>query len=204
MSRGHNQSRHRAGSRQPAYAAYAAGDDRTACALLSELIADQPGCGMRYVVLGEILAETGRSAEAVATIERGISADPAMIGAWNDFARNKKFTSADESLIAGNPFGPRPDRPYRFGSPGNPLCPGKRTTTLETMQKPCGTSMPPIASAGWVQAPNQAASPERSMLSLLMPPWDVSSRAGSAPRMRNRFLIVGMPRSAHNMVEQIL
>ena len=50
-------------------------------------------------MLGQILAESGRSEEAVASIDRTIAIDPAMASAWHPFAVNRTFTERDQSLV---------------------------------------------------------------------------------------------------------
>ena len=83
------------------YAAYArsiAGSVAESESLLRDLIAEEPACGEAYVALGQLLAENGRSEEAAANLERGMSLDPNM-AAWNQLATNKKFSIQDKDLI---------------------------------------------------------------------------------------------------------
>ncbi len=82
-----------------AFAADAEGDGATAQALLRAVIAADADCGMAHLVLGHVLSQAGQSAEAAASLERGISLVPGMIGAWQGFAANTKFTAADQAVI---------------------------------------------------------------------------------------------------------
>ena len=82
-----------------AFAADAEGKGAEAQALLRAVIAADPACGMAYLVLGQILAQAGQSAEAAACLERGITLVPEMLAAWQGFAANTRFTAADRALI---------------------------------------------------------------------------------------------------------
>jgi tetratricopeptide (TPR) repeat protein len=63
------------------------------------VIAADPACGMAHLVLGHVLSQAGQSAKAAVCLERGISLVPGMIGAWQGFAANTKFTAADQPVI---------------------------------------------------------------------------------------------------------
>jgi tetratricopeptide (TPR) repeat protein len=82
-----------------ACAADAAGEGAQAQALLRAVIVADPACGLAHLILGQVLAQAGQSAEAAACIERGIALQPDMIAAWQGFATNTRFTAADQALI---------------------------------------------------------------------------------------------------------
>ena len=54
---------------------------------------------MAQLVFSEIHEQAGQFAEAAACIEQAISVDPKLIAAWQRYARNKKFTAADQAII---------------------------------------------------------------------------------------------------------
>jgi tetratricopeptide (TPR) repeat protein len=81
------------------YAAHASGEGGRAQDVLRRVIADTPDCAAAYLVLAEVLAQSGQAAEAAACMRRGIELDPQMVGAWQNFATNTKFTAADHELI---------------------------------------------------------------------------------------------------------
>ena len=103
----------------------AAGDGAKAQALLRAVIAADPTCGLAHLVLGQVLAQAGQSAEAAASLERGISLMPNMIAAWQGFATNTKFTAADKPLIGR--IGACLAQPNSVGgtAQGPPLCAGQ-------------------------------------------------------------------------------
>jgi tetratricopeptide (TPR) repeat protein len=83
-----------------ALAAEAAGRASEAETLLRAVIDDDPDNGEPHLALGQILAESGRSDEAAACYERGLTLDNRLVEAWRAFAINHRFRTGEEPLIA--------------------------------------------------------------------------------------------------------
>ena len=188
-----------------ACAADAAGDGTKAQALLRAVIAADPTCGLAHLVLGQVLAQAGQSAEAAACLERGISLMPNMIAAWQGFATNTKFTAADKPLIG------------RIGA-----CleqPNLLAAQRKALHFALGKAHDDIGQFGEAMRHFDAANRIRSSAAILdraalarqtdwliaaTPPGYLERRPDLGVEDETPILIVGMPRSGTTLVEQIL
>ncbi|HME24333.1 MAG TPA: sulfotransferase [Acetobacteraceae bacterium] len=186
-----------------AYAGYAAGDAVAAQTLLRRVIADEPGCGMAHLVLGELLAQVGQSEEAAACIEHGISLDPQLIAAWHSFASNTKFTAADQALIERiRACLDRPD-----------LTVSQRRAIHSALGKAYDDTGNYAEAIRHFDAANRIRSVTASLDRVMLARETDSMISATPPGYLDRcpdledetpILIVGMPRSGTTLVEQIL
>ena len=188
-----------------ACAADAAGDTAAAQALLRALIDDAPACGMAYLLLGQMLAQSGQSTEAAACLERGIALEPGMMTAWQGFATNTKFTAADQPLIE------------RIGAclAQPDLTPAQTRAIHFALGKAYDDTGDYAAAMRHFDAANQirrtAATLDRETLARQTGRVIATTPAGYLDRRpdlgvadETPILIVGMPRSGTTLVEQIL
>ena len=188
-----------------ACAADAAGDSSAAQQLLGLVIADAPTCAAAHLILGQLLTLDGQSDEAVAHLERGISLDPGMVGAWQEFATSRKFTPADEALIGRI----RASLGWSF------ITPLQRMSVHFALGKAYddigdyGTAMEHFEAANRIRGGGVLL--DRMKMAQHVGSIIRETPAGSHERDRRLgtedetpILIVGMPRSGTTLVEQIL
>jgi tetratricopeptide (TPR) repeat protein len=77
----------------------ASGALEVALTAIRGVIDAHPDCAMAHSMLGEMLGQTGHSAEAAAHYDRAAELSPTMISAWAGVAVNRKFTPDDVALI---------------------------------------------------------------------------------------------------------
>jgi tetratricopeptide (TPR) repeat protein len=188
-----------------AFAAEAEGDAAAAQAILRAVLAEDPDCGLAHLVLGHTLGQEGKAAEAAAHLERGISLVPDMIGSWQGFAANTKFTAADHAVI---------DR-IRACLERPALTPVQRKAVHFALGKALddigehGEAMANFDAANRIRAAgavlDRASLARQSRLLIEATPKGYLDRTpdlGVADE--TPILIVGMPRSGTTLVEQIL
>ncbi len=188
-----------------ALAASAAGALDEAEALLRTFIVDQPAVGEAHMVLGQVLAESGRSDEAVASFERSIALDPAMAIAWYHVATNRTFNGRDHELI---------DRMHTCLARSD-LTWKQRQAVNFALGKAYDDLGDYAAAMRHVDAANAIRGAciqlDRTLLTrqtdhaiATTPPGFLQRRADFGVEDATPILIVGMPRSGTTLVEQIL
>lgn len=71
-----------------------------ALAAIRAVVETYPKSGMAHAVMGNLLAQSGLSAEAADHYQLAAELDPDMSAAWGGVATNRKFTTRDGPLIA--------------------------------------------------------------------------------------------------------
>jgi tetratricopeptide (TPR) repeat protein len=188
-----------------AYARHALGDEPAAEALLRAVVAEAPEHAIAHLVLGEVMAQSGQTAEAALWIKKGIALAPHMVGAWHGYATNTKFTAADQPTIELIRAGlDRPDlSPVQRRSVYFAL--GKAFDDLgnyaEAMQHfEAGNRI--RREAGTLDRATLAQ--QTSALIRATPPGYLNRSWPLGVADETPILIVGMPRSGTTLVEQIL
>lgn len=188
-----------------AYIAVATGDRVTAETLLRETIADYSDCGEAHLVLGELLAQAGESAEAAACFERAVAIAPAHLGAWQHFAANKQFTAADQPLIER--IQADLERPGLTPAQARALHFALGKAHDDLAEYP--TAMEHFEAANRIRAQSDPWDRAELIgtidrLIAATPPGFLENASQAASADETPLLIIGMPRSGTTLVEQIL
>jgi tetratricopeptide (TPR) repeat protein len=173
--------------------------------LLRALIADHPDFAAAHVMLGQVLAEAGWFDEAGRSIERALSLEPEMVGAWSKLATIRKVHTGDSALLERMNAGlQRPD-----------LMPWERQALHFALGK-CHDDLGdyPLAirhfdAANAIRGSRARFDREQwadhiSGILGSTPPGFLERRDDLGVADATPILIVGMPRSGTTLVEQIL
>ena len=178
--------------------------DAEAEAWLRQILADDPVCADAHWLLGRILTDAGRFAEADACFERALAAAPGLHAVYYDLARGRTFAEADRPLIQRMIAAARQER-----------VPDERVKLHLALAKAFddlhdeAPAMRHIARANAIKteiAPLDRRALERRVddLIALYTPDFLKARAPHGDPSNLPILVVGMPRSGTTLVEQIL
>jgi tetratricopeptide (TPR) repeat protein len=188
-----------------ACAADAAGDSSQAQTLLRSAIAEEPTHGIAHLMLGQMLARAGQSAEAAICFERGVSFAPHMVGAWLGFATNTKFTATDRPLIdrirdclkQSLAQSQRKSINFALGKAYDDI-----GDHAEAMQHFDAANR--VRSSTFATLDRASLARQTGLLITATPPGYLDRRPDLGVADETPILIVGMPRSGTTLVEQIL
>ncbi|MGH7066221.1 MAG: tetratricopeptide repeat-containing sulfotransferase family protein [Acetobacteraceae bacterium] len=188
-----------------ARAALLAGRYEDAEQLLRAVLFRNPINAWAHAVLGGLLADTGRLAEASASYERAATLDPSLSTAWYGCALSRRFTPLDRPLIAR----------MEAAIERRNLPPDHRTALCFALGKAhddlgeYGTAMQYFDAGNRIDAANcrldrSGLANRVTKLIAASPAGFLSYRPDFADQSETPILIVGMPRSGTTLVEQIL